>query len=108
MVNDRLAFRFNGVYENSGSFRDGVDLERFGINPTATLNVGKDTTIRVGYEHFQDKRVADRGIPSFRGRPLDTDISTFFGNPNESPSRARVDLLSGSFEHQIGRLVKEQ
>ena len=104
VVNDRLAFRFNGVYENSGSFRDGVDLERFGLNPTATLIVGKDTTIRVGYEHFQDQRVADRGIPSFRGRPLDTDISTFFGNPNESPSRARVDLLSGSFEHQIGRL----
>ncbi len=104
VLNDRVAFRFNGVYENSGSFRDQVDLERFGLNPTATLIAGKDTTFRVGYEHFQDKRTADRGIPSFRGRPLDIERSTFFGNPNESPSRARVDLLSGSFEHQIGRL----
>src|SRR5687768_3760959 len=104
VLNDRVAFRFNGLYENSGSFRDGVDLERFGLNPTVTLLAGKNTTFRVGYEHFQDKRVADRGVPSFRGRPLDIDISTFFGNPNESPSRARVDLLSGSFEHQIGRL----
>jgi catecholate siderophore receptor len=104
VLNDRVAFRFNGVYENSESFRDGVDLERFGLNPTATFVAGKNTTFRVGYEHFQDKRVADRGIPSFRGRPLDIDKSTFFGNPNESPSRARVDLLSGSLEHQIGRL----
>ena len=104
VINDRLAFRFNGLYENSGSFRDGVDLEKFGLNPTATIIAGKDTTFRIGYEHFQDKRTADRGIPSFRGRPLDIDNSTFFGNPNESPSRARVDLLSGSFEHQVGRL----
>ena len=104
VLNDRVAFRFNGLYENSGSFRTGVDLERFGLNPTVTLIAGKNTTFRVGYEHFQDKRVADRGIPSFGGRPLNIDISTFFGNPNESPSRARVDLLSGSFEHQIGRL----
>ncbi len=103
-INDRLAFRFNGVYENSGSFRDQVSLERFGVNPTATVIAGKDTTFKVGYEHFQDRRTADRGIPSFRGRPLDIDTSTFFGNPNESPSRARVDLLWGSFEHQIGRL----
>jgi catecholate siderophore receptor len=104
VIDDRLAFRFNGVYENSGNFRDQVHLERFGMNPTATIIAGKDTTFRVGYEHFQDKRVADRGIPSFRGRPLDIEISTFFGNPNESPSRARVDLLSASLEHQIGRL----
>ncbi|HKO44085.1 MAG TPA: TonB-dependent siderophore receptor [Pyrinomonadaceae bacterium] len=104
VLNDRLAFRFNGVYENSGSFRDGVDLERFGLNPTATVLAGKDTTFRFGYEHFQDKRVADRGIPSFSGAPLDIDNSTFFGNPNESPSRATVNLLSGSFEHQIGRV----
>ena len=104
VLNDRVAFRFNGVYENSGSFRDQVELERFGLNPTVTLIAGKDTTFRVGYEHFQDKRVADRGIPSFRGRPLDIEKSTFFGNPNESPSRARVDLLSGYFEHQVGRL----
>ena len=104
VLNDRVAFRFNGLYENSGSFRDHVDLERFGLNPTATFIAGKDTTFRIGYEHFQDKRVADRGIPSYRGRPLEIDRSTFFGNPNQSPSRARVDLLSGFFEHQIGRL----
>src|SRR2546426_10551284 len=30
--NDNFAFRFNGMYENSGSFRNQVNLERFGIN----------------------------------------------------------------------------
>jgi catecholate siderophore receptor len=102
-LNNRVAFRVNGVYENSGSFRDQVDLERLGVNPTLTLAAGKDTQIRVGYEHFRDNRVADRGIPSYRGRPSDADISTFFGNPNESFVRARVNLVSGVIEHQVGR-----
>jgi catecholate siderophore receptor len=104
-LNNIMAFRVNGVYENSGSFRNRVGLERFGINPTFTIAAGKDTQIRVGYEHFRDNRVADRGIPSFRGRPSDTDISTFFGDPDQSKVRARVNLLSGLIEHQAGELI---
>ena len=104
-LNDVFAFRVNGVYENSGSFRNRVGLERFGINPTLTIAAGSQTQIRVGYEHFRDNRVADRGIPSFRGRPSDTDISTFFGDPDQSKVRARVNLLSGVIEHQAGNLI---
>ncbi len=102
--NNRVAFRLNGMYENSGSFRNQVDLNRFGINPTLTIIAGKRTQIRAGYEHFRDNRVADRGIPSFRGRPSDADTSTFFGNPNDSLVRARVNLASAVLDHQIGDL----
>ena len=104
-LNNIMAFRVNGVYENSGSFRNRVGLERFGINPTLTIAAGKETQIRLGYEHFRDNRVADRGIPSYRGRPSDTDISTFFGDPDQSKVRARVNLLSGVIEHQAGDLI---
>ena len=101
---NNAAFRLNGVYENFGSFRDFVRLERYGINPTLTLAPGEQTKIKLGYEHFRDYRTADRGIPSFHGRPADTDISTFFGNPNESYVRARVNLGSAVIEHQAGGL----
>ena len=33
-----VAFRVNGMYENSDSFRDSVDLEREAINPTLTFS----------------------------------------------------------------------
>jgi catecholate siderophore receptor len=102
--NNHVAFRLNGMYENSGSFRDHVDLNRFGINPTLTIVAGKQTQIRFAYEHFRDNRVADRGIPSFRGRPSDAGTSTFFGNPNESFVRARVNIASAVIDHQIGNL----
>jgi catecholate siderophore receptor len=102
--NDNFAFRFNGMYENSGSFRNQVNLERFGINPTATIAAGPRTQIRMGYGHFHDGRVADRGLPSYLGRPSDADISTFFGNPDDSRVRARVNLVSGVIDHQVGGL----
>lgn len=103
-LNRRVAFRLNGMYENSGSFRDQVNLNRTGLNPTLTILAGSRTQVRLGYEHFRDNRVADRGIPSYRGKPSDADVSTFFGNPRESLVRARVNLASVVVDHQAGSL----
>lgn len=103
-LTDELDFRANGFYEKSDSFRRFVDLERYGFNPTLTFNPGEQTRITFGYEFFRDKRVADRGITSFQGRPADVSISTFYGNPNDSRVQANVNIVSGMVEHQIGKL----
>ncbi|HET6974895.1 MAG TPA: TonB-dependent siderophore receptor [Pyrinomonadaceae bacterium] len=102
-LGSKIAFRMNGVYENSGSFRDGVDLERYGVNPTATFIVGPKTAVKLSYEYFSDYRTADRGISSFQGRPVDVPIETFFGNPNNAWAEIGVNLLSSVVEHQVGR-----
>jgi catecholate siderophore receptor len=99
----KVAFRIDGVYENSDSFRDHVDLERYGVNPTATFIVGPKTAVKLSYEYFHDGRVADRGIPSFHGRPVDVGVETFFGDPANSRVRAGVNLTSASIDHQAGR-----
>ena len=99
----KLAFRVNGLYENSGSFRDSVQVERYGIAPTLTIAPDIATKINLSFEHFHDGRTADRGIPSFQGRPADIPISTFFGNPDDSHARVRVDLISGLLDRQFGR-----
>jgi len=100
-----IAFRVNGMYESSDSFRRAVGLERYALNPTLTYAPGARTKITLGYEHLHDARVADRGIPSFQGRPADVDVSTFFGDPDRSRVRARVDLGSATVEHRAGRLT---
>jgi catecholate siderophore receptor len=100
---NKIAFRINGLYENSGSFRNGVDLERYGVNPTATFIVGQKTAVKLSYEYFHDGRVADRGIPSFNGRPVDVPIETFFGDSSNAFVRAGVNLASAVVEHQAGR-----
>ena len=102
-LGNKVALRLNGLYENSGSFRDHVDLERYGVNPTATFIVGPKTAVKISYEYFRDWRVADRGIPSFHGLPVDVPIETFFGNPDNSWVRANVNLASANIDHQSGR-----
>jgi catecholate siderophore receptor len=103
-LSDHVAFRLNGMYENDGSFRNGVSLERHGLNPTFTIAPNSTTKVTLGYENLYDHRVSDRGISSFRGRPLDVDASTVWGNPAVGWVNAHVNLVSGTIEHQAGRL----
>ena len=76
--------------------------------PTLTFSPSSATQITFGYEHFYDSRTADRGIPSFDGRPADLPIETYFGNPDDAYARARVNLLSGTIQHQLGRAEHSQ
>jgi catecholate siderophore receptor len=99
---DIVAFRVNGMYERSDSFRTAVNLERSGLNPTLTIAPGPRTRIIVGAEHFRDTRVADRGLPSFQGRPADVNVATYFGNPADSHVKARANVASAAIEHQAG------
>lgn len=98
-IGDDAGYRINAVYENSESFRNGFTLERYGVNPTFGLDVGMQTRLQLSYEHFHDARTADRGIPSFHGRPVDTDPAAFFGNPALSVTKARVDAFDATLDH---------
>lgn len=108
-VGDRLgnasAARATAVYENSGSYRDGVSLERYGVNPTFAFVPGPGTIVRTGYELFHDERTADRGIPSLGDRPFDTTPSAFFGDSSQSTSRATVQAVSVGVDHRFGRSI---
>lgn len=99
------AFRLNGMFEDSDSFRDRVGLTRYGITPTVTVVPGAHTRIVASYEYLSDTRVADRGITSFQGRPVSVDRSTYFGNPADSHVDADVNLGYVTVEHQVGRLT---
>lgn len=96
------AFRVNGVFEDSDSFRSGVGLQRYGVAPTVTFMPSDRTSLTFDYEHFHDERVADRGMTSYRGRPADLPASTFFGNAADSHVDADVDLSAATVEHHVG------
>jgi catecholate siderophore receptor len=109
-INDEVAFRINAVYEDSGSYRDGVDLERYGITPTFTIRPDNNTKIVLSAEYFEDKRIADRGVPSARGagniqlnnRPYKIgDSDQFFGNAKLSPTETETVALNAIFEHSF-------
>ncbi|MCX7220323.1 MAG: TonB-dependent receptor plug domain-containing protein, partial [Burkholderiales bacterium] len=101
-INQSAALRVTGLVENSDSYRDYFNLKRSGINPTLALRAGANTSVVIGYEHFKDERTTDRGIPSFLGKPIKTDPSTFFGNPDLSTTWSKVDAFSALIEHDFG------
>lgn len=104
-VNDKIALRLNGVGETSNSFRDFVEMHRYGFSPTVTITPDQFTRVTVSYDFFRDRRVADRGITSLNNRPADVPTSTFYGDPENSKVRLGADLFSVSFERVFGSLI---
>ena len=100
--NNGIAGRVTAVYEDSDSYRDDFSLERYGINPTLRLATGSNTTVTLGYEYFLDERTTDRGVPSFNGKPFDTDESTFFGDPSQSEASIELNVTTIGVEHRFG------
>ena len=105
-INDTAAFRVTGMYEDSTSFRDSFSLNRQAVNPTLALRLGESTLATLGYEHFRDERTTDRGVPSYRNRPLDVDTARFFGNPELSPGEVTSDAFSAVVEHDFSDRVR--
>ena len=104
-TSDAVSFRVAAMAEDSESHRDGFEVRRYGINPTFAWR-GEDSSLVVTAEHFDDERIADRGVPSFAGRPVDVDPSTFFGSAALSPVRADVDSLGVYLEHDFSAGAK--
>jgi catecholate siderophore receptor len=105
-VSQNLALRLNAMYENSDLYRDEVNLERYGINPTASIRLSPNTRLLASYEHFKDYRTADRGIPSFGGAPVFTATPrTFFGDPTLSHADALVNIGTATIEHSTSGMV---
>ena len=104
-VTDKVAVRLNAMFEDSDSFRDSVGLKRYGVTPTITFVPSSHTRVSASYEYLNDSRVADRGITSSQGRPVDVDPSTYFGNPDDSHVDAGVNLGYVTVEHQSGALT---
>jgi len=101
-IGDGVAVRFNGFYEDSESYRDRFELERFGLNPTAGFDLSDRTRLNVAYEHVEDDRTVDRGVPSANGRPFATPRSRYFGNPDASFATTDVDLVTAELAHAFG------
>lgn len=100
-MGDSSGWRLNAMAETSGSFRKDVNLKRWAVNPTVLVQ-GESSTLTLGYEHLNDERTADRGIPSQNGRPYSTDPGNFFGNAAQSNARSCVDSASAILEDDLG------
>ena len=110
-MNENVAVRLNAFYEGSDTFRDFGHLERYGFNPTVTLKPDDDTKVKLTYEYYHDREVADRGNPSIgtgtRFNPTSPfapngNLSAFFGSPIYNNTYADVQTGMAVIEHDFG------
>jgi iron complex outermembrane receptor protein len=74
-INQQLAFRIVGAYENDQSFRDQVQTKRSYINPSLLYKIGKNTNLLVQAEVLHASVTPDFGIGALdSGRILPTNI----------------------------------
>ena len=104
-LSSNAGVRLNALYEDSHSFRRHVRLKRYGINPTLAVLAGPDTRVDIGFEHFHDRRTADRGVPANGDEPLRGHDRDFFGDPDASFARANVDVGTIAIEHRFNSAV---
>lgn len=99
---DNAAFRINASYENLANHRDFYDGERVGINPTARLQIGEDTTLDVSYEFARHDQFIDRGIPTGAdGRPVEALADITFGDPELNYLELEAHLLRASLQQRF-------
>ncbi|AFY51247.1 TonB-dependent siderophore receptor [Nostoc sp. PCC 7524] len=79
--NRNAKYRLNLAYENTDSFREGVETERFFIAPKLTFNLSSQTTLSVFGEYLEDSRPVDFGLVAVGNSVADIPISRFLGDP---------------------------
>ena len=90
IINEKLAFRVVVAGEKEGNFRQFNQQSRYNFAPSFAWKPTEKTDIVFQFEYLNDERTPDRGIPSFRGLPLNVPISTYYGYPQFDNIRSRV------------------
>lgn len=96
-TNDQVGIRLVGFLEDSESFRDTVETERFGFYPSVTWDVSADTSITYELEVTQQEIPFDRGV-AYSQQFGFTPRETFVGEPGDGP--IETDVLGHQLELQ--------
>ena len=78
-----LAYRLNAAYGSAGSFRDGVNTERFFIAPTLSWEISDDTELTLEFSYLDDTRPRDDGLVVLSDDEVaDIPFDTVLGDPS--------------------------
>ena len=78
-LNKYIAYRFNGSYENSKSFRDYVKNDRIYFNPSFLFNISEKTHITVQGDYLSADWTPDFGTGIIGETVLDLPRNIYFG-----------------------------
>ncbi len=97
------------MYEDSGSYRDFADPERYGINPKVMFKPDDNTKVRLWLMSTSVKIA--RSIAAFlsdflTGKPAKTESRRSSANPDESHMTFRGHTATATVEHKFDNGIK--
>jgi iron complex outermembrane receptor protein len=94
-INNYVAYRFTGSYEDSESFRDVVKKERYYINPSFLFKVSDKTEITLQGDYLNDDWTPDFGTGVVGKKIVDIPRNTYLGATwsNGKTTQASVSAL---------------
>lgn len=106
-VNDKAAIRVNGFYERLNNQRDFFNGDRYGINPTAFIELTPRTTLNLSYEYNNFERFVDRGIPSGAdGLPAEQLEDTTFSDAELANATLEANVFRATLAHEFADNLK--
>lgn len=99
-ISQSIAFRLNASYENSASFRDVVQRERWYINPSFLFRISGKTDFLLQADYLNDDWVPDFGTALIGKEILDLPRHLYMG-ADWSNGNTRQKSISGLFKHNF-------
>lgn len=101
VLNEAVALRLNGTYEEFANHRDVYEGSFIGIAPTLGVRLGETTTLTLAYEYDRDDRVIERGVPSLGGLPIQGYDETFFGTAEVNQGTVDAHIARARIDHEL-------
>ncbi|MEM7568186.1 MAG: TonB-dependent siderophore receptor [Pseudomonadota bacterium] len=90
ILDDSVAIRLVGFFEDAQSFRDTIETTRYGFSPSISWQAGEDTLLTYELEYTDQEIPFDRGVVAIDGQLGVVPIETFLGEPGDGPMDAEV------------------
>ncbi|MDI1303732.1 MAG: TonB-dependent receptor, partial [bacterium] len=101
-LNNYIAYRFNGSYENSESFRDVVKKERYYINPSFLFKLSDKTEITLQGDYLKDNWTPDFGTGLIGTEIVNLPRNLYLG-ATWSNGQTKTASVSGLVSHNFNK-----
>ena len=96
-LNDDVAIRLVGFYEDAESFRDTIETTKQGFSPSIVWNINNNSQLIYELEYSDQEVPFDRGVLAIDGELGLIPESRFLGEPGDGPIEA--DVLGHQLEY---------
>jgi iron complex outermembrane receptor protein len=100
-INDNTAFRINGAWQDSDSYRDEVYTHKKVVTPSIYHQINASTSITYEFEYVDLAQLFDRGVVVLNDNFNTVPNSRYLGNPNDGDTQVYSRGHQVTLNHDI-------